>query len=1046
MRTFTFQPGRALLCLCLLFLLPLCGLQAQSFPANFQRVLVTGGFNGPACMAFLPDGRVLVGQQNGQLRVVKNGSLLSTPALSLPVSTSGERGLIGIAVDPNFSANNFVYVYYTHSTGPHNRVSRFTMNGDVGGSELPILDLPALGDIFHNGGGLAFGTDGRLFVATGDNKVGANSQNLDNYFGKILRINTDGSAAPGNPFTGGAVRSRVWSYGLRNPFTTAVDPVSGRFYINEVGENTWEEINDGTVSGRNFGWPNKEGNCTSGCTGLTNPVYSYNINRAGVPPDGQGCAINGGTFFNGAISNYPAVYNGKYFFLDYCGGWINYLNPASPTRTGFATGLGGGSVYLRQGTDGNLYYLNRNNNSLYRIIYTGTQAPVITSQPQSISVAQGQSASFSVTATGNPAPSYQWRRNGANISGATSPTYSISNVQPSHAGQYSVVVNNNTGTVTSNNATLTVTAPNTLPVATITSPVNGAPFRAGSTISFSGTGTDAEDGALPASSFEWWVDLHHATHVHPGPAINDGVSSGSFAVGAEGHTETDIWYRLYLVVKDSRGAIDTAYVELQPVVSDLRLQTVPAGLQVRLNDIPFTTPYSTGSVSGMVRPVSAISPQTLNGVNYVFDHWAHGGAATQPITITDRDTTFTAHYRVAPAAVTIGAVEDAYVRDGTNANITHGTTDPGLLMTKVAPTGQLNNNREAYLTFDLSAYGGVSSVVLRAWGGVEVTEIPSAPVGLFSVANTNWSENSLTWNNKPATGASPLAQATVASGGNMYYSFDVTSYVLSELAAGRKRISLALKNLAQTDQRVFWNSSEAGSNPPELSIIADSTGTPCEPVIASSHDGNLPANTLDNDLNTRWSASGDGQWIQFCLGSSTSISGVEIAFYQGNTRTSRFDVQVSSDGNSWANAATNLQSSGTSLALERFSFTARTGRYVRIVGHGNSASAWNSYTEVKIISGAAAAATTGKGATLTMKVSPNPLGQQMRVSYTLQEEGYTTLWLYDLNGRPVQLLINARSPAGSYNRSFPSGRLTKGVYLLKLVHNGKAVTQKLIKQ
>ncbi|WP_298739227.1 PQQ-dependent sugar dehydrogenase [uncultured Chitinophaga sp.] len=1040
MKTLTFHAGQVLLWLCLYLCLPLRQASAQTLPANFQRVLVTSGFNGPACLAFLPDGRILVGQQNGQLRVVKNGSLLSTPAISLPVSSSGERGLIGIAVDPGFSTNNFIYVYYTHSSGPHNRVSRFTMNGDQAINELAILDLPTLGDIFHNGGGLAFGADGKLLVATGDNKVGGNSQNLDSYLGKILRINTDGSVPAGNPFSGGPQRSRIWAYGLRNPFTTAADPVSGRFFINEVGENTWEEINDATTGGRNFGWPNAEGNCSGSCA---NPVYTYRINRAGTPPDGQGCAINGGTFFNGAISNYPAVYHGKYFFLDYCGGWINYINPSSPTRTAFASGLGSGAVHLKQGTDGNLYFLNRNNNSLYRIIYTGTQAPAITTQPQNISVPQGQTATFRVTATGNPAPGYQWRKDGVNIQGATAASYSITNVQPSHAGQYSVVVSNSAGSVTSGNATLTVTAPNTFPVATITTPANGASFRAGTAISFSGTGTDAEDGALPASAYEWWVDLHHANHVHPGPAIRDSITSGTFSVGAEGHTETDIWYRLYLSVTDSRGEKDTSFVELFPVVSNLGLQTVPAGLQVRVNDIPFTAPYSTPSVSGMVRPIAAVSPQTLNGVTYVFDHWAHGGAASQNITITDRDTIFTAHYRVAPAAVSIAPVQDAYVRDGTNAGITHGTADSTFLITKLALAGQLNNNRDAYLTFDLTPYGGLSSVILRAWGGIETTEIPSTPVAVFPVSNTSWTENTLTWNNKPATGTNALAQVTVASGGNVYYSWDVTNYVKSELAAGRKRISLAIKNLAQTDQRIFWNASEAATNRPELSIIADTVSLPCDPVIASTHDGNVPANVQDNNLNTRWSADGDGQWIQFCLAGSTTISAVDIAFYLGNTRTSRFDIQVSNDASNWITVAGNLQSSGTSLNLERFSFAPRTARYVRITGHGNSASTWNSYTEVRIITGSAAIAKTTQP--LTLRAAPNPFGDQLQVSYTLQEAGFTTLWLYDLSGRPVQQLLGARSQPGAYNRHFPTTRLQPGLYLLKLTHNGRGLTQQVIK-
>ncbi|OQP53515.1 CBM96 family carbohydrate-binding protein [Niastella populi] len=938
----------------ILLLLLFSKVQGQTLPANFQRVQVTASLSNPTAMAFTPDGRVLICQQSGQLRVVKNGSLLSTPAVSLSVNTSGERGLIGVAIDPNFTTNQFIYLYYTHTSGPHNRVSRFTMTGDVAGSETPILDLPTLSGIYHNGGALAFGNDGKLYVAVGENQVGSNSQNLDNYLGKLLRINSDGTVPAGNPFTGNAARSRIWAYGLRNPFTIASDPVSGKIFVNDVGNATWEEINDATTGGRNFGWPSKEGMCTSGCTGFTNPIYVYATNRNDPPPAGQGCAINGGTFFNGAISNYPSTYNGRYFFLDYCGTWIDHINPAatSPTRSNFGTNLGSGLVYVKQGTDGNLYYLSRNNNALYRIIYTGTQAPVITTQPQSITISQGNTATFSVTATGNPAPTYQWRKNGTAISGATSATYTITNVQPSHAGTYSVVVTNNAGSVTSNNATLTVTQPNTPPVAAITSPVNGASFRAGTTISFSGTGTDAENGNLPAANFEWWVDFHHANHIHPGPEIADGVSNGSFPISAEGHVETDIWYRLYLVVRDAQGARDTTYVEIFPILSTLSLRTVPAGLQIRLDDVPFTAPYNTPALSGMVRPMEAISPQTVNGTTYLFDHWEHGGAALQNINITDNDATYTAHFRVAPPALSYTPIHDAYVRDGTNAGTNFGTTDSTLLITKLAPGAQLNNARESYLLFDLTSLtGNVASVQLKVFGKVDLTTVPAVPVGVFSVANTSWAENTITWNNKPASSVAALASTTVTNAAATYYTWDVTSYVKAELAAGRKRIALALKSEQAHDPRIFWNSSESGSNPPVLSVIADGGEPACEPVTASGNDGNVPANVLDNDLNTRWSANGDGQWIQLCLANAATVTGVQIAFYGGNTRTSTFDILTGNDGVNFTNAATGVVSSGSTLNLETFTFTPRSAKYVRIVGHGNSVNAWNSYTEVKIQTG-----------------------------------------------------------------------------------------------
>ncbi|QHS62812.1 cellulase family glycosylhydrolase [Chitinophaga agri] len=135
-------------------------------------------------------------------------------------------------------------------------------------------------------------------------------------------------------------------------------------------------------------------------------------------------------------------------------------------------------------------------------------------------------------------------------------------------------------------------------------------------------------------------------------------------------------------------------------------------------------------------------------------------------------------------------------------------------------------------------------------------------------------------------------------------------------------------------------------------------GNVCVPVSASANDGNIPANVQDNDYNTRWSAEGDGQWIQFCLSNTTVITGVNIAFYNGTTRRTNFDILTSTDGSSWTSAASGLQSSGTSNALESFTFPARSAKHVRIVGHGNTVNAWNSLTEVRIISSSSTQQTT----------------------------------------------------------------------------------------
>jgi glucose/arabinose dehydrogenase/regulation of enolase protein 1 (concanavalin A-like superfamily) len=630
--------------LCLVMIAGSGALNAQTFPANFSQVSVASGISNPTVLAFAPDGRILVAQQNGALIVIKNGVKLTTPALQLNVNSSGERGLIGIALHPGFGTNGFVYLYYTLPDGSRNRVSRFTMSGDVisPSSETVILNLDALSSATnHNGGAMHF-KDDKLYIAIGENANGAHAQNLDTYHGKLLCVNADGTAPADNPFNvSGASeqRKRVWAYGLRNPYTFDVQPGTGRIFVNDVGQNTWEEINDATTGGRNFGWPSTEGATTN--PAFTTPVFSYQHGTG----DGRGCAITGGVFFNPVSTNYPASFNGKYFYQDLCNAWINYLDLSSGVvRNAFATGLPGQSLALDVGDDGNLYYLSRTAGTLYRIIFTGNQSPVITDQPDNVTVAEGQPATFQVTASGTAPLSYQWRKNSVNIPGAASATYTITSVQPSDAGNYQVVVSNTAGSVVSQTATLTVTAFNAPPVPSISLPAAGAMYRGGDVINFSGTATDAEDGTLAASAFTWSVVFHHADHVHDGPPIAQGVTSGSFTIPNSGETAANVFYRLHLTVTDSEGLAGTTSVDINPHTTTITLNSNPAGLSVTLDGQPVTTSFSTVGVEGIQRTLGVVSPQTVNGTTYTFTGWVHGGAATQTITTPQSDITYTANF------------------------------------------------------------------------------------------------------------------------------------------------------------------------------------------------------------------------------------------------------------------------------------------------------------------------------------------------------------------------------------------------------------------
>jgi len=337
-------------------------LDGATLPAGFAETQVGSDLSGtPTAMDFAPDGRLFVCLQEGQLRVIENGVLLATPFVTVTTTANGERGLLGIAFDPNFASNQFVYVYYTDITAPiHNRVSRFTANGNVAvaGSELVILELDNLsGATNHNGGGIHFGPDGKLYVGVGENANPANSQTLANRLGKLLRINADGSIPTDNPFfnmAAGANRA-IWALGLRNPFTFAFQPGTGRLFIDDVGQSTWEEIDDG-IAGSNYGWSICEGFCSPPNANYRDPLFEYGHGSSNT----TGCAIVGGAFYNPAINQFPASYTGKYFFSDLCSGWIRLMDPSNNTASDFATGLST-PVDLKIGPDGSLYYLIQGN-------------------------------------------------------------------------------------------------------------------------------------------------------------------------------------------------------------------------------------------------------------------------------------------------------------------------------------------------------------------------------------------------------------------------------------------------------------------------------------------------------------------------------------------------------------------------------------------------------------------------------------------------------------------------------------------------------------
>ena len=329
-------------------------------PEGFTVGVAAGGLSKATALEVTGDGRVLVCEQGGDLRVVKDGRLLERPMLSLEPEVYWERGLIGVTVAPTFPDDPSLYVVYVKAEPyTHHVVSRFTVAGDVAdpASEVILLegdDQSKLGGFKpsgHQGGAIHFGPDGMLYVGIGEQTAGEPAQDLGTLQGKILRIAPDGSIPEDNPFadqTEGKYRA-VWATGCRNPWTFAFDEATGRMLINDVG-GTFEEINPGRAGG-NYGWPTVDHG--------PNPPERF-VGPVHVYPQ---ASIAGGDFVPAGLG--WGEWEGRYVFADFVHGWLHAVSAdagpadAKEPAAEFATGLRR-PADLRFGPDGSLYVLLRN--------------------------------------------------------------------------------------------------------------------------------------------------------------------------------------------------------------------------------------------------------------------------------------------------------------------------------------------------------------------------------------------------------------------------------------------------------------------------------------------------------------------------------------------------------------------------------------------------------------------------------------------------------------------------------------------------------------
>ncbi|MBC2839649.1 PQQ-dependent sugar dehydrogenase [Robiginitalea sp. SC105] len=626
---------------CFILILQFGTIGGQELPQGFSIVRVTSGVENVSCFAFLDDDSILIAEQDGDIFLYKEGVLYPDPIVRIPTiiaASGGDRGLVGIAIDPDFPNSPYIYLTYTVEAATHNRVSRFVFENDRIdlSSEQVLLELSPIYSKWHVGGAIVFDSKGFLYTTTGDNSTPDNAQDMNTTHGKVLRIHKDGRVPTDNPFYGGGeVQNLIWSLGLRNPYTMAINREDGLIFVNDVGKTGSEEVNDASEPGRNFGWPIYEGYPVAEDAQYYPPSYAYSHNTA--DNDSTGVAITGGAFYNPRISNYPEIYRDKYFFLEFGNQWINtidaqidghddhgHYHDLSPTRETFGTQLPKGGIYLQVGPDGNLYYFSRIDNILYKIIFYDGEAPIILEQPENSVTMIGERTRFSINAVGAGELHYEWYREGNRINSAPDrSSYSFGDTQESRAGNYQVRVYNEFGEIWSETFSLEVIPFNYKPIVKIDAPNEDYLYRAGETLMFEASATDPEEGVLPDSRFEWFLDFHHDDHIHDAPAVALQVSSGSLELPDVGETSANVWYVLRVRVHDELGQESSDTVAIYPRKSEISFRTEPPGLEISIDGPAYQTPLTQEFVESLRLPVSA-EEQEIAGEEgiYVLTGWS----------------------------------------------------------------------------------------------------------------------------------------------------------------------------------------------------------------------------------------------------------------------------------------------------------------------------------------------------------------------------------------------------------------------------------------
>jgi len=726
-----------------------------------------------------------------------------------------DRGLLAVAVDPDFSTNGYVYLFYTHNkTGgtcpgsvtdpnaPVNRVSRFVISGDTVSlaSEKILIDNIPSGE-HHNGADLRFGKDNLLYAITGDGSCdyagdsgcyARNDASRDTHvlLGKVLRITRDGGIPAGNPYTGadsarcntagqtnpGKYCQETFASGLRNPFRFAFDPdATGiRFFIGDVGQDAWEEIDEGEA-GADYGWnicegahdnPNRSGSVDCSAAPYTPPVHEYSHNT--------GCtSITGQAFVPDSL--WPAEYDDAYLFTDFVCEKIFELRPKAGggyEASEFASGVSPTAMaFGPHGSGQALYYTTYSNGSepasIHRITYSADANLVPTASVETTSPNYGPTpltvnfdGSASADPDGDTPLTYLWDfGDGTGPEETSTPTTSHTyTTVPAESYTAQLKVRDARGAV-SDPETVKVFPGNDPPEPTIESPAADKLFKVGEEITLQGSATDPQDGQLPESALSWEVLQHHnGSHTH---SYESGTGSSLtittpapeelFATGPGNHLE------IRLTTTDSQGLTKTVSQDLQPNRVNVTLQSEPTGLSLEVDNQAFVAPRTLVSWEGYTLSIYAPSPQALSGTTYAFDSWSNGGGQRQDVTTGAMPSTYKATFKGSATACTITGTSGNDVLNGTEGDdvicgLGGNDTIKGLGGNDTLQGGGGNDTIEGGAGDDTlkgennsdKLYGGEGNDTLDGGAGTDTASFKSSATGVQAslVSNTATGEGS----------------------------------------------------------------------------------------------------------------------------------------------------------------------------------------------------------------------------------------------------------------------------------------------------------------